>query len=37
MISLIESEKELLRRERIDIKKTIDEAQMMRNSGVKKH
>ncbi len=33
MISLIESEKELLRRERIDIKKTINEAQMMYSSS----
>jgi hypothetical protein len=29
MVTLIESEKELLRRERIDVKKTIAEAQRM--------
>jgi len=33
MVSLIESEKELLRREKINIKKTIDEAQMLLNSA----
>ncbi len=33
MIALIESEKELLRRENIDIKKTISEAQMAHISG----
>ena len=36
MVALIESEKELLRREKIDIKKTIDEAQLAHISGAGK-